>query len=272
MAVFDGHLTRGTGLALSLPVVTGAIRCATLICLLALTCSGAADTVATPAGGKKTYIVGLKDTAWKPTRAELFNGVSPVQFYLLANHLEVPEENKLHFLNEFIIDLDDTESASLFNREWLGTEIQDAQGTALQRHFRLPGKDLTKAEIDALHHPAKGTRAVHTFQNLSAIDEDSHTVGLAEVWPTNVFPTRPFVADPTLQQVIPVGIQRMNVGVTNGFLPWATSPFPEPYINGQFKPLTYPGTTNRIGVAVLDTGIDAYSDVTGSVDESVRFC
>jgi autotransporter-associated beta strand protein len=236
--------------------------CVWLLLLLALTSSAASLTATNSA--KKTYIIGLKDTAWKPTREELANGASPVYYYLLNHNLYVPEENRLHFLNEFIIDLDDTECAALFNREWTGTEIRDAKGNVLQRHAKLAGKDLTKAEIDALYHPARGTRAVHGFVNLSAIDEDSHTVGLCALWPTNGFPTRPMVPDPRVQQYIGPSLERMNVGTTNGFLPWATSPFPPPYINGQFKPLTYPGTTNRIGVAVIDSGIDAYSDITNA--------
>ena len=247
-----------------------ALRCATLICLLALTSAADAATVATPVGAKKTYIVGLKDTAWKPTRAELLNGASPVQYYLLAHNLYVPEENKLHFLNEFIIDLDDTEFAALFNREWTGTAIQDASGRVVERHTRQAGKTLTQAEIAALRHPAKGRQANHWFENFATFAEDSGTVGLCAVWPTNGFPTRPLGSMPTNYQAIGVSLQRMNVGTTNGFLPWATSPFPEPYLNGQFKPLCYPGTTNRIGVAVLDSGIDAYSGLTNAAGQSYK--
>ena len=163
-----------------------------------------------PASGKKTYIVALKDPAQMPAREELRQGRSPVTDYLRQHNLTVSGDNQLHFLNMFVIDLDDTEYAAFFNREWTGTEIQDASGRALHRHARQTGKALTKAEIDALHHPAKGTRAVHSFQNLIAIEEDSATVGLCAVWPTN-FPSRPS-GNPFPNQIVGVGLQRMNVG------------------------------------------------------------
>ena len=234
------------------------LLCANLIFLLALTSFAA--TTAPPASGKKTYIVALKEPAQPVARAELKLGHSPVADYLRQQpQLAVPPGDALHFLNMFIVELDDTEYAALFNREWVDTEIQDAHGRVLQRHTRPAGQALRKAEIDALSASAPGAQVVHHYRHLTAIAADSGSVQLCAVWPTNNFPSRPNAAYPTNYQSVGNGLQRMNVGGTNGFVPWATSPFPMPCINGQFKPLCYPGTTNRIGVAVLDSGIDAYT-------------